>query len=205
MFRIIKNDLWIMRKYLIFICLYSFFFTIVLNIGVQMLCGISAYMFVIGLLSWEERDKINRMYKLLPVKTSAVVGAKYIETLIISVLSVISSGLVYLCYSCMRFFTNAKGIYPINWIGLIYAVLISVILLSVLIPILYKWGYIKSRIIVILSLVVVFAFTSPIFYVAESLTSSVGNIVLIIGIIITALIAVISEKISEKLFINSDQ
>lgn len=154
MLKLIWNDIKLYKTGLLFILFYALIFLVGFNRAnaFSMSIGMFAvYMFTIGILNIEERDGIDLLHRYLPVTIKEIVGAKYTECIIISMAYAV---VAFISQAAISLFTagrvDAGEILP----SILLTVSASLVFCSVTIPLIYKFGLVKSRIIG----VIIFAF-----------------------------------------------
>ena len=151
--KLIQMDLSVLKRYLVFVLFYVIFFPLCFqnNAYVGTVIILSVYVFVVGGMSIEERDKIHMLHKSLPVTAGQIVGAKYVESLLIWVYAVAASFGVF--YLLRRFIPNVQFV-----VGNLETAASSLIMLflfvGISLPLIYKFGYMKGRVFTILLWVV---------------------------------------------------
>ncbi len=153
MLNLIKMDFSIYKFNLIFMLVYSIFFAALLNsisfMGtVALLC---VYMVVLTALATEEQNQIHLLHKSLPVTNGQIVGAKYAETVIVWIMSIIFSALPAFAAGYVKQRLGTEFYFPaikefIFFIIDMFA--LSMILVSIMMPLIYKFGYTKGRLII---------------------------------------------------------
>lgn len=199
MLNIIKADFGISKKNIIFILIYYLIFTGLFSdcTFVVMLIGISVYMLIFGLIFAEERDNISMLHRTLPVSEKAIIGAKYIESILIIFVSL---GFVQVTrYGFMQFMPNYT---PVDAQNMFIAVITSALLSSVFIPVVYKFGIEKSRYIVIICWLGVSAAVAPLMYISGDRPAA-SSIILIICTVLSLLTLIPSWMISVKIYKNA--
>jgi len=199
MLNIIKADFGISKKNIIFILIYYLIFTGLFSdcSFVVMLIGISVYMLIFGLIFAEERDNISMLHRTLPVSEKAIIGAKYIESILIIFVSL---GFVQATrYVFLQFMPNYT---PVGVHNMLIAVITSALLSAVFIPVVYKFGIEKSRYIVIICWLGVSAAVAPLMYISGDRPAT-SSIILIICTALSLLVLIPSWMISVKIYKNA--
>lgn len=199
MLNIIKADFGISKKNIIFILIYYLIFTGLFSdcTFIVMLIGISVYMLIFGLIFAEERDNISMLHRTLPLSEKAIIGAKYIESILIIFVSL---GFVQVTrYGFMQFMPNYT---PVDAQNMLIAVITSALLSSVFIPVVYKFGIEKSRYIVIICWLGVSAAVAPLMYIS-GYRPAASSIILIICTVLSLLALIPSWMISVKIYKNA--
>lgn len=190
MFNIIKTDFYIMKGSLLFVALYNILFPLMFHntaVFVPILILMSIYVFIMGVFAVEERDGIQTLHKTLPVKAESIVGARYVEML-----------LIWLPASALQYLTCILLAKPSLWDGIymLYSLTLAMFFLSFSIPVTYKYGQVKSRIPVMLIWIVGSVGISPL------IIEGTGINVPILGIAaaVFAVLTVFSWRISTSIY-----
>lgn len=195
MLNILKIDLYISKKNILFTILYCLLFTAVFKgNAISLVSSVSVYALVIGLMASEERDSINRMYSALPISAKAIAGAKYIDSIIAICIAAAAAVLGQLCFGHI-----IPALYDgVSQPEMLNSVLVSVItgmlLVAVMIPVVYKFGYGKSRTIVLVFWLCA-AFASPMLGVISE-NSKLGTPLLFASAVVCALLLLASWFVS---------
>lgn len=210
MLNLIKMDFSIYKFNLIFILVYSIFFAALFNnisfMGTfALLC---VYMVVMMGFSTEEQDKIHLLHKSLPVTNGLIVGAKYAETVIVWVVSTILSTLSAFAAGYVKRELGTEFYFPEIKEFIFFTVAVfaaAMIMVSVMIPLIYKFGYTKGRLIISIAWIAgAFAIPSMLQVSIVNETNSYGLFIsegtvcagmVIIAAIITAVSFFASKKI----------
>lgn len=153
MLNLIKMDFSIYKFNLIFILVYSVFFAALFNnvsfVGtVALLC---VYMVIMTGLATEEQNQIHLLHKSLPVTNGQIVGAKYAETVIVWIISTILSVLSAFAVGYVKQGFGTEFYFPEITEFIFFTVAVfaaAMIMVSVMIPLIYKFGYTKGRLII---------------------------------------------------------
>lgn len=147
MLNLIKRDFGAMRQSFIFIAVYTIFFSLIRLLVTSMLGVLGTYIVVYSMFGVEERDKIDLLNRSLPVTAKEVVGSRYTESIIVWALVSLLSALG----TWIASFFDHSGL-QIDMIHSLPSVLAasfaaSMLLTAVTVPVIYKFGYIKSRVV----------------------------------------------------------
>lgn len=151
-------------------------------------------------MSWDERCNFNHFAGIMPVKKYDIVISKYIMGIILCVISVVL-GVI------SGIFVNAGIIESI-----ISGISISIVYQSLRIPIIFKFGVEKSRIIMLVAFVCVFVIIGAINFITEKINieifiSKLDSLnpatFLLLNLVILAVIYIVSMLIS--LVINKNK
>ena len=151
MLNLIKRDFGVMRLSIILIALYGILFSLTQLFAAALVGVLGTYVVVHGTFGVEERDKIDLLNRSLPVTAKEVVGSKYAEGfiawVIVSLFSVLGTWIAYIL--------GLRGEVQADMVRALPSVLmatfaVSMLLTSVTIPLIYKFGYTKSRTVMII-------------------------------------------------------
>ena len=157
MLNLVMKDIIVQKKSIAFAVLYIFFFIVAFQSVGEMTftCAITAvsYILVMGGFAYDDKNKADIMLNSLPLKRYNIVLAKYISLFVFMTLGT----LVYFILELVLRSTGFSFIktYPItieSFTGAIFAVSI---MHSFCLPIIFKFGYTKAKVI---NFVIFFAF-----------------------------------------------
>lgn len=167
-----------------------------------------AYVFSTGSFAYEEKNKCDLVTSSLPITRKEIVLSKYIGILIFAILSLIGTSILGIVFSL----TNIGG-FKIQYVTLteIKSIIFSCIVLSsIMLPIYFKFGYLKGKIVnivVYLSFFIVSMFVitcsefKQIKNILNFINSSTGNMLMLVIVVITY---VLSMYISITTYSNKD-
>ena len=140
-----------MRLSIVLIALYGILFSLTQLFAAALVGVLGTYVVVYGTFGVEERDKIDLLNRSLPVTAKEVVGSKYAEGfiawVIVSLFSVFGTWIAYILG--LREEVQADMVRALPSV-LMATFAVSMLLTSVTIPVIYKFGYIKSRTVMII-------------------------------------------------------
>lgn len=144
MFHLIKKDIAIQKRNILLSFLYMVFFALVfgrfgpsgLPVGVMAV----TYLLVLSAFSLEEKNNGDRMLISLPLKRSTIVLSKYLSVIAFALYAILSFSLISVLEPLVPF-----QILSVSPEGLVASVIIVVIFAALLFPLLFKYGYTKSR------------------------------------------------------------
>lgn len=148
MFYLIKKDFMIQKRFVLLGLLYVVFFMFAFQ-GMGK-AGFSAgivavsYMLINNTLAYDDKNKAELMLNSLPVKRRTIVFAKYI-----SIFAFFGLGVV--AYLLVRAGLKLSGVQfsfvPISPEGVLGALFSVTLLNSLHLPLFFKWGYLKSKMV----------------------------------------------------------
>ena len=156
MFSLILKDLLLSKKTILFASLYAFF--IMIGFRQTPISGFSAglmtvsYLLVSSNLAWDEKNKSEILLNSLPIKRTTIVLAKYLS----SALFILLSFTVFLIV-LLFFKLSDQPIPPLNpslFLGILAA---QILIFSVYLPVYFKLGYIRSKMVNMLIIIAMFA------------------------------------------------
>ncbi len=114
-----------------------------------LLTQMCTYMWLGSVLAYDEKYKAETITGILPVKRSTVLLGK----LVMSDLVFVGITIIYMVLSMLNTFIPPQIFVFPSWENIIGGLLFSSFMIFLIMPICYKWGYQKSRIILIFILV----------------------------------------------------
>lgn len=154
MFNLIIKDILIQKKTVLFTFVYMIFLIVFLKEGgFVSAMAIVSYMLVITGFSLEEKNKSDIMLNSLPIKRRDIVLAKYISVFIYFVVGIAA---YFLTAIVIRLLGSPITIHSVTLEEIIGALFAITILNGIYIPILFKVGYTKSRVVIFIMFFLVF-------------------------------------------------
>lgn len=199
MLQLIKTDFCLFKRYFLLIAVYMLGFPLLLRNSwdstASMMMVLSVYIFIFSVLGIEERDKIELLQRTLPIKASVIVGAKYVESMLVWGFAAILFALV----SCFLSFSSEISSNLSQQVQIIALSLsVTLIFVSFSLPICYKLGFAKSRVAMIF--VWIFAACS---FPMIAMIAKMELLGLLIGILIASIIITfLSWKLSTRIYKN---
>lgn len=201
MLKLIKTDFSISGRTLILVLIYTLIFPILFRYSAYMstVGALSVYIFVLGLFAAEERDRVNLLYKIMPVRAEDIVGAKYIECVLVWAIATVINVIVIFVMTKNSMITE-----QVNYADNILSSFVTMgIVASVTLPFVYKYGYTRSR-IPIMFIWIGLAFATPMTAsVMGYLSEEAGfptTAVLAAGAVIAAAVMAVSARISVGIY-----
>lgn len=154
MLNLLKMDFRIYKTSFLFMLFYAVFFPAMFDsfaiVGtISFLC---IYMILVSALSAEEKDQVDLLHKSLPVTSREIIGTKYIEAVIVWFASVILSifaikGIGYVKEVNNMPFYMFHNVRDVTFtLTTVFAA--AMIMVSVMLPVMYKFGLGKGRFII---------------------------------------------------------
>lgn len=148
MYHLIKKDLLMQKKALVFALLYLIFFTFTIAknepIGLTIGILVVTYMLALGSASVEDKNDSDIMLLSLPIKKKSIVLSKYLSVYMIATGVFLFN---YLLYLIVDTFSIPLEVLPITYVGFAGAIIAVTIFSSISFPLIFKLGYTKSRIV----------------------------------------------------------
>lgn len=153
MLNLMKMDFDVYKYNFVFILFYSVFFGGLFGgaIAAGTIAMLSIYMIVMTGLATEETDKLHLLHKSLPVTVGEIVGTKYIESAIVWIGSMILSTAAIVIAGYVQNKINISFTFSDSIRGSVFMGItlfsVSMIAVSLMIPLIYKFGFSKGRLI----------------------------------------------------------
>ncbi|NLM72656.1 MAG: ABC-2 transporter permease [Clostridiaceae bacterium] len=148
MFNLVVKDILIQKKRVLFALLYIIFMVIAFqNMGLVMFTvGVTActYMLIMTACAYEDMNKSDIMMNSLPVKKSQIVAAKYLSVFVFFIMGTLAYAAFY---GVVKLTGIPLGISPVNMTNLISGITSVCFISGIYLPIFFKVGYVKSKII----------------------------------------------------------
>lgn len=148
MYHLIKKDLLMQKKALVFALLYLIFFTFTIAknepIGLTIGILVVTYMLALGSASVEDKNDSDIMLLSLPIKKKSIVLSKYLSVYMIATGVFLFNYLIHLTVDT---FSIPLEVLPITYVGFAGAIIAVTIFSSISFPLIFKLGYTKSRIV----------------------------------------------------------
>lgn len=169
MFQLIKKDLLLTKKSLPFMAVMMLFFAVTLagagDAGLMISTMALCYILVYDAGLREDKTDSNKLLVCLPISRSAIVLSKYMSVYLYAALILIGNGLIRLFAEMLQV---GHLTIPFTLKGTFGALAALTVIFSIFYPLIFKLGFVKSRIINMLVLfVIVFAGTGLLNLVAR--------------------------------------
>jgi ABC-2 type transport system permease protein len=210
---LIYKDFLILRKSIYLGLIYIIFFMFVLKSnGVYAYTSAAiaiTYMYVMSAFAYDDKNKSDVMINSLPVNRKTVVLAKYVS---IFVYIAAATAAYIIIYNIVLLIDNNVDIYPVTLEGFAAALIFASLMNGVYLPLVFRVGYTKAKIINMLifflaffgmSLLVNLIYKSNNTYVKQALewlNSQSETVIIIWAFVMAFLILLISYTISVKLY-----
>ncbi|NLO97420.1 MAG: ABC-2 transporter permease [Peptococcaceae bacterium] len=148
MFNLVLKDLLVLKKNFLFGIVYILIMIVAFQqIGGSMLAAsivVFSYMMVQLACAYDEKNKADILLNSLPLNRSTIVIARYISTFIFTAISIVYylllSGLIKVLHLPLK-------VYPVSLEGILGALFALILVCGIYLPIFFKMGYIKSKLL----------------------------------------------------------
>ena len=145
MFYLIKKDILMQKRTVKLSIIYILLFTIFIskNEPIGLTIGILSvtYMLALGSSALEDKNNSDKMLISLPIKRQIIVMSKYVSVYVFAFFAIIVCFLIYFIASLFY----PSFIQPITMEGLMAAIISITLFSSVSYPLIFKYGYMKSK------------------------------------------------------------
>lgn len=209
MFNLIKKDLLLQKK----VFLFGIFYTMIIIISFQQIGSpmsaanvvVLSYIMLQSSCAYDDKNKADILLNSLPLKRNTIVFARYLSTFVFAAITILY---YILLTGVIKILKLPIKVYPATFEGIAGAIFALIVLISIYLPIYFKWGYIKSKIFNLIMFFVVFFGVSVIapkvkeyesFY---KIDAGIDTAVIIFAVMIILLVN--SYLISVKLYGNRE-
>lgn len=148
---LILKDILIQKKTVILVLFYSILAIFAfqnLTGGPFVITGVAAnYILFLTAAAYEDKNKSELMLNSLPVPRKNIVLAKYLSVFVYTAISIVA---YFIVSNIFRIFNLPLNIQPITFPGIITIFLLAGCMISIYLPLFFKFGYIQARILNIL-------------------------------------------------------
>lgn len=208
MFGMIKKDMFMIKnnlKSIMATLIIFIFYTIMFDMNITFFLPFMTLMICISTFSYDDFNNWHSYASILPSGKVNVVKSKYITTIIFIIVMVFISLLLSICISSFRGSINLDEFLS-TVIGELFAI---VFIMSILFPVLFKYGAEKGRIVM---LMVGISIMGIILFITNSIKISVSNSLIvfldlyfpIIFFIVAILLISISYFISKRIYLKKE-
>ena len=146
MYHLIKKDFLIQKKSLKLSLLLMLFFSVTFSTlgsnGLTVSILAISYMLVLGASALEDNNNSDMMLASLPIKKHIIVLSKYISVYVFAAYALLINCIIHLT---VDLFQISNFSFPITGNGIFGAVIAVTLLFSISLPLLFKFGYLKSK------------------------------------------------------------
>lgn len=148
MYQLIKKDLLVQKKTiilsLILIIFYAFYFGDMGPAGLALSAFTVTYMLTLGAFCIDEKNNSDKLLISLPIKRSSIVLSKYLLVLVITAYVIL---LNFFITTVVKLFNLSLNPLPLTTEGVLSSFAVPVLYCSIALPIVFRFGYLKSRMI----------------------------------------------------------
>lgn len=174
MYHLIKKDIIMQKRTIGLSLLFILFFTFTLSeIGPSgLVVNILAvtYMLALGASAVEDKNNSDIMLVSLPIKKDIIVCSKYISVYIFAVYAALINYLIYLIINQLNL---PIEVLPFTSNGLFFSIVAVTLFSSIILPLIFKYGFLKSRVI---SIILFFVFISGGLSLIDNLSKNQNSI-----------------------------
>ncbi|MFJ7731722.1 ABC-2 transporter permease [Lysinibacillus sp. NPDC097231] len=174
MIHLIKKDILMQKKTIGLSLLFIFIFTFTLSeIGPSgLVVNILAvtYMLVLGASAVEDKNNSDIMLISLPIKKSTIVFSKYISVYIFAAYAALINFLIYYIITQLNL---SIEVIPFTSTGLYLSLVAATLFCAITLPLIFKYGFLKSRVI---SIILFFVFISGGLSLVDNLSKNENSI-----------------------------
>ncbi len=174
MIHLIKKDILMQKKTIGLSLLFIFIFTFTLSeIGPSgLVVNILAvtYMLVLGASAVEDKNNSDIMLISLPIKKSTIVFSKYISVYIFAAYAALINFLIYYIITQLNL---SIEVIPFTSNGLYLSLVAATLFCAITLPLIFKYGFLKSRVI---SIILFFVFISGGLSLVDNLSKNENSI-----------------------------
>lgn len=159
MYNLIKKDILIQKKSILFAIVYSFIIFVgmndqIFNRGIYTAgCVAITYMLILGSIGYEEKNKSEIILNSLPVNRATIVCSKYLSVIVFILLSALLMSLSGVLLNLTGLVQKVRLVSFSDIVG----IFISIgLLVSIYFPFIFKFGYTNMRIVNIFVFLFVF-------------------------------------------------
>ncbi len=148
MMELVRKEFIMQKKYLWKLIPFLAIYLFILGenpVGFVMLVAALTFIFTVTSAAYDDRNRTDVLFNSLPINRRRLVAANYLTFLIYGTVNVILFFLISLILDRLTFIPF--NVEPVSWLSMMIAVISMILLNSLYLPVYFKWGYIKSRII----------------------------------------------------------
>jgi hypothetical protein len=212
MFHLIKKDFLIQKKNIILSIFVIVFFFIsfpkINDISLMVSVFAITYMLTLGSCAVDEKNNSDKLLSSLPITKEKLILSKYLSVLVFAAYAVLINVVIYTTIKILNLPVNLMSI---SFNGLISSIIGSILYGSISLPLIFKLGYLKSRMVnLLLFFAIMFGGTAIIDKMVNK--NDLSHIVLnqsyliltIIIIFISVIIFIVSYNISLYFYKNRE-
>lgn len=208
MFHLIKKDILIQKKTVLLALLYLIIFTVFISqnelIGLTASVFAVSYMLVMGACALEDKNNSDMMLISLPIKKWLIVLSKYVSLYGYAACSLL---ICYLLYVIAEVVHLPIKIHPVTADGVLIIFFIITLMGAIYFPLIFKFGYIKSKMANFILFFVLFSFCMSLTEetsVNQLIQQWSNNTIMIFAFLALSIILAISYSISLVFYKNRE-
>lgn len=150
---IIKDLLALKKQGKLFLGLFAFYFIYAIalkNISMLSMITVLCVMLPMTTMAYDERSKWDKYALSMPISRKTIVLSKYLFSILLDVLGVL---IVAVTSTIIVYFSNEMEILEALFMAVLFGA-ISLLFLSVMLPILFKYGVEKARLLIIVIILI---------------------------------------------------
>lgn len=148
MYQLIKKDLLVQKKAfilsLVLIIFYAFYFGDMGPAGLALSAFTVTYMLTLGAFCIDEKNNSDKLLISLPIKRSSIVLSKYLFVLVITTYVILLNFFITTFVNLLHLSLNP---FSLTTAGVLSSFAVPVLYSSIALPIIFRFGYLKSRMI----------------------------------------------------------
>ncbi len=148
MYHLIKKDILIQKKAFLFAFLLTLFFSLSFtgmgSAGLALSVSTVTYALVLGASALEDKSNSDKLLVSLPIPRNKIVLAKYLSVYLFAAFAILLNSLINFLADLLRLPLDS---FPLTVGGILGSIAMVTVLFSVSLPLIFKFGYIKSKII----------------------------------------------------------
>jgi|HigsolmetaGSP11D_1036233.scaffolds.fasta_scaffold01679_5 hypothetical protein len=189
MYTLIKKDFLIQKRNLFLSAFIAVLFLAAWsNVSLMFSVIMVSYMLVFGASAYEDKYNSDKLLASLPISKTKIVFAKYLSVYVFAAYALVLNGLIIAVFDVLKL---PITIPPLTWQVILAAAGILTVYTSIALPIIFKYGYTRSRMITfILIFVLMFGFGNAQLDTLLPTSESSRLIVLIIGVLLLLAVSV---------------
>lgn len=146
MYQLIKKDLLIQKKSVILslflIIFFSLYFSKMGAAGLTLSVFAVTYMLTLGASAIDEKNNSDKLLISLPIRKVTIVLSKYLSVFVFSLYVILMNYLIRILIHVLHLPVN---VIPFTFAGILGSVIAPMLFCSISLPLIFKYGYLKSR------------------------------------------------------------
>lgn len=176
MYHLIKKDILMQKKLFLYSLLLIPFFVFTLGqtgpLSFVMIIFVLTYYLVMNASALEDKNNNDKLLISLPIKRTTIVLSKYVSVFVYALYATV---LYFINYGLVKLMNLPLEVYPLSKEGIIGTLAAIILISSISFPFIFKYGYIKSRVV---TFILFFAAFFGGAYILDKNSSAIEKIVL---------------------------